>query len=183
MFHCLSSLNLFTLNFVLNGIVFMFNHMYTGVKGEDDYSPLQLACWGGNLELVQYLAEDLKCNVGELLAITTSNQCMCSTWTSMSRNLLISNFRHAKCIQLVLDTLLKLHDIKYFRYYRKNSYACFHAHKYYVTDALNMYKATPLHLACIGGHKEIAQYLVEKLKCITGKFSDKSYLEIKDCCN
>ena len=44
-----------------------------------DGTPLQFACWGGNLELVQYLAEELQCNVGESLAITTSDRIMTMT--------------------------------------------------------------------------------------------------------
>ena len=44
------------------------------MRGDNDSTPLQFACWGGNLELVQYLAEELKCNVGKLLVITTCDQ-------------------------------------------------------------------------------------------------------------
>ena len=49
----------------------LYTTYYTGVRGRYDGTPLQFACWGGTLEVVQYLAEELKCNVGESLAITT----------------------------------------------------------------------------------------------------------------
>ena len=45
------------------------------MRGKHDNSPIQFACWRGNLELVQYLAEELKCDVGELLPITTNDKC------------------------------------------------------------------------------------------------------------
>ena len=39
-------------------------------------------------------------------------------------------------------------------------------------DVVDVDKWTPLHSACNDGHKEVAQYLVEELKCNTGKFND-----------
>ena len=62
----------------------------------------------------------------------------------------------------------------------------FFMHTNAVTDVVNEYKMTPLHSACRGEHKETAQYLVEKLKCNTGKFNDISYhyeFEYKQCYN
>ena len=37
------------------------------------------------------------------------------------------------------------------------------------TDVRGQYNSTPLHYACLGGKKEIVQYLVEKLKCDIGE--------------
>ena len=41
-----------------------------------------------------------------------------------------------------------------------------------IPDVIDKDKWTPLHFACDGGHKEIAEYLVEKLKCNAGKFDN-----------
>ena len=39
-----------------------------------------------------------------------------------------------------------------------------------ILDVFDNDKWTPLHSACDGGHKEVAQYLVEKQRCNIGKF-------------
>ena len=55
---------------------------------------------------------------------------------------------------------------------RQNMQSCNHPeciHKN-IPDVIDKDKWTPLHFACNKGHKEIAWYLVEKLKCNTGKF-------------
>ena len=41
-------------------------------------------------------------------------------------------------------------------------------------------KLTPLHIACFGGHKEVAQYLVERLKFNTGKFNDQISVTLQE---
>ena len=45
----------------------------TDVRAQDDMTPLLSACMGGNKELVQYLVEEIKCDVGEFVGgyITT----------------------------------------------------------------------------------------------------------------
>ena len=39
----------------------------TDVRAQDDMTPLLCACMGGNKELVQYLVEEIKCDVGEFV--------------------------------------------------------------------------------------------------------------------
>ena len=38
----------------------------TGVRADDNVTILHAACEGGNKETVQYLVEELKCDIGEL---------------------------------------------------------------------------------------------------------------------
>ena len=38
------------------------------------------------------------------------------------------------------------------------------------TDVRNGYNNTPLLSACMGGNKELVQYLVEEIKCNVGEF-------------
>ena len=38
------------------------------------------------------------------------------------------------------------------------------------TDVKSTEDVTPLHFACVGGNKEIVQYLLQKLKLDVGKF-------------
>ena len=38
------------------------------------------------------------------------------------------------------------------------------------TDVRDKYEKTPLHTACESGHKEVVQYLVEKVKCDVGEY-------------
>ncbi len=38
----------------------------TDVRGKDNWTPLHWACWKGSKDLVQYLVEELKMDVGEI---------------------------------------------------------------------------------------------------------------------
>ena len=40
---------------------------HTDVMDKNNQTPLHLACRGGSLEVVRYLVEDVKCDVGELI--------------------------------------------------------------------------------------------------------------------
>ena len=40
----------------------------------------------------------------------------------------------------------------------------------YCTDVRDGYNNTPLLSACMGGNKELVQYLVEEVKCDVGEF-------------
>ena len=42
---------------------------YTDVGDKDNVTPLLYACNYGNKELVQYLVEELKCDVGEFVGV------------------------------------------------------------------------------------------------------------------
>ena len=43
--------------------------LHTDVRDTDDLTPLHWACRGGNRETVQYLVEDLQCNIGESVGV------------------------------------------------------------------------------------------------------------------
>ncbi len=38
----------------------------TDVRDKDNWTPLHLACWSGSKDVVQYLVEELKMDVGEI---------------------------------------------------------------------------------------------------------------------
>ena len=42
----------------------------------------------------------------------------------------------------------------------------------YCTDVRDEGHRSPLHLACLGGHKDVAQYLVEEAKCDVSKLTN-----------
>ena len=51
-------------------LLFPFNiTLHTDVKDKTHLTPLHWACVGGNKETVQYLVEELKCDVGESVCL------------------------------------------------------------------------------------------------------------------
>ena len=46
-------------------VCFMYNATHTDVRDMDNNTPLHFACEGGNKDLVVYLIEVIKCDVGE----------------------------------------------------------------------------------------------------------------------
>ena len=47
--------------------------LHTDVKEMDNMTPLHLACERGHKEVVQYLVEEAKCDVGESIVIARHN--------------------------------------------------------------------------------------------------------------
>ena len=54
--------------FALSLVLWPFHNLtllHTDARDEGNWTPLHYACGGGNIEVVQYLIQDLKCDVGE----------------------------------------------------------------------------------------------------------------------
>ncbi len=43
---------------------------HTGVKDEDNNTPLHWACWNGHKDIAHFLVEVCKCNIGESFTVS-----------------------------------------------------------------------------------------------------------------
>ena len=52
---------------IITSLTLKYHHAHTDVrdKDKDNQTPLHYACEGGHVQLVKYLVEELKCDVGE----------------------------------------------------------------------------------------------------------------------
>ena len=68
------------------------------MRNKDNLTPLHSACVGGNKEVVQYLVEELKCDVGEFLCA-----CMVHVTTKvyLQANKKISSDYKGSCVRWV----------------------------------------------------------------------------------
>ncbi|XP_064386915.1 uncharacterized protein LOC135335371 isoform X2 [Halichondria panicea] len=146
----------------------------TGVRDKYNMTPLHYACVEGSKDLVKYLVEELKMDVDvrndkgqsplDIALVYLYEGCMDVALYLMSRGCGSDEDNNAKLLCAAcrcgkLDVVKKL--VEQDKVDPKN-----------VREDDN-WSRTPLHFACYRGHKDVVQYLVEKVNCDIGATDDE----------
>ena len=174
---------LFVHIYVSNNLILCTQICCTDVSDKAAMSPLHCACLGGHKDVVEYLVEKANCDVSEYLKLlfvhiyVSNNLILCTQlcYTDVSDE----NDRsplHCACLgghKDVVEYLVEKANCDVSEYLK----LLFVHIKFYVsnnfilctqlccTDVSNKDAMSPLHSACLRGHKDVVEYLVEKANC------------------